>query len=68
MNPNQRGVPRTHGLYTTREITCRLCGKPFTINRPLAKYCSDACRIQGTMYGRMTYRQREPNRRAQGYV
>lgn len=39
------------GLYVKRERTCP-CGQVFVARKPGATYCSNACRVAYTRYGR----------------
>lgn len=47
------------GAYMAFERHCDRCGTPYTARRLTSRYCSDACRIEGTRYGR-TYGRTAP--------
>ena len=41
-----------HGMYLTRERACDRCGTLYPARKPTSRFCSDACRVVATGYGR----------------
>jgi uncharacterized C2H2 Zn-finger protein len=52
-------MTETHGLFKQRARTCQRCGTVFQARKATATYCSQACRLATSRYGR-TYGSHRP--------
>jgi hypothetical protein len=52
-------MPETHGLLKKTPKTCKVCGEPYTARKASQLYCSNACRRNGSRYGK-SYGNTEP--------